>query len=54
MNWTPKVELSTGGVFNMSKLTYEDKKEIIRLYDEAHLSYMSIARKKDPIAYQHD
>ena len=29
----------------MSKLTYEDKKEIIRLYDEAHLSYMSIAKK---------
>lgn len=29
----------------MAKLTYEDKKEIIRLYDEEHLGYTFIARK---------
>jgi Transposase and inactivated derivatives len=29
----------------MAKLTYEDKKEIIRLYDEEHLGYILIARK---------
>ena len=27
----------------MSKLSYEDKKEIIRLYDEEHLGYTAIA-----------
>lgn len=29
----------------MAKLSYEDKKEIIRLYDEEHLGYKSIAFK---------
>lgn len=29
----------------MAKLTYEDKKEIIRLYDEEHLGYTCTARK---------
>ena len=29
----------------MAKLTYEDKKEIIRLYDEEHYGYLSIAKK---------
>ncbi len=29
----------------MSKLTYEDKKEIIRLYDEEHMGYESISKK---------
>ena len=29
----------------MAKLTYEDKKEIVRLYDEEHLGCSSIAKK---------
>lgn len=29
----------------MAKLTYEDKKEIIRLYDEDHMGYVLIATK---------
>ena len=29
----------------MSKLSYEDKKEIIRLYDEDHLGYIAISKK---------
>ena len=29
-------------VFIMAKLTYEDKKEIVRLYDVEHLGYESI------------
>ena len=29
----------------MAKLTYEDKKEIIRLYDEEHWGYEAIAKK---------
>lgn len=29
----------------MAKLTYKEKKEIIRLYDEEHLGYVLIARK---------
>lgn len=29
----------------MSKLSYEDKKEIIRLYDEEHIGYNSISKK---------
>ena len=29
----------------MAKLTYEDKKEIIRLYDEEHMGYVLIATK---------
>ena len=29
----------------MAKLTYEDKKEIVRLYDEEHYGYRKIAEK---------
>ena len=29
----------------MAKLTYEDKKEIIKLYNEDHLGYGTIAKK---------
>ena len=29
----------------MTKLTYEDKKEIVRLYDEKHYGYRKIAKK---------
>ena len=29
----------------MAKLTFEDKKEIIRLYDEDHMGYVLIATK---------
>ena len=29
----------------MVTLTYEDKKEVIRLYDEEHVRYESISRK---------
>ena len=29
----------------MTKLTYEDKKEIVRLYDEEHYGYRKIAKK---------
>ena len=29
----------------MSKLSYEDKKEIVRLYDEEHIGYKSISKK---------
>lgn len=29
----------------MSKLTYEDKKEIVRLYDKEHIGYVSISKK---------
>ena len=43
MKWTPKVELSTGG--GMAKLTYEDKKEIARLYYEEYFGCTLISRK---------
>ena len=29
----------------MAKLTYEDKKEIVRLYDEEHFGYIAIAKQ---------
>ena len=29
----------------MSKLTYEDKKEIVRLYDKEYYGYVNIASK---------
>lgn len=29
----------------MAKLTYEDKKEIVRLYDEEHRGYLAIAKR---------
>ena len=29
----------------MAKLTYEDKKEIVRMYDEEHRGYLAIAKR---------
>lgn len=29
----------------MAKLTIEDKKEIIRLYDEEHMGYLTISKR---------
>ena len=39
-DWTTNL-----GGFIMAKLTYEDKKEIIRLYYEGHYGYRTIAKK---------
>ena len=39
LDWTTNL-----GGFIMAKLTYEDKKEIVRLYDEEYYGYLSIAK----------
>ena len=41
----PKDWTTIGGVFIMAKFSYEDKKEIIRLYNEEHYGCKTIAKK---------
>ena len=41
----PKDWTTIGGVFIMAKLSYEDKKEIVRLYNEEHYGYLTISHK---------